>query len=63
MTTAQKFTIFYENMKIKSVWLATRYFAEEAIVKFYGSRINGKQTIRITFADMSQWEGEENLAK
>lgn len=63
MTTSEKFTIFYENMRIKSVWLAVKQFKEEPIVKFYGSRINGKQTIRITFADMSQWEGEEKLAK
>lgn len=63
MTTSEKFTIFYENMRIKSVWLATRYFAEEPIVKFYGSRINGKQKISITFADLSTWETEETLPK
>jgi hypothetical protein len=61
MTTAEKFEIFYSNMRLKSIWAATRMFAEEPIIKFYGSRINGRQTVKITFADMSTFEGEETL--
>jgi hypothetical protein len=63
MNTAEKFTIFYENMRLKSIWAATRMFAEEPVIKFYGARINGVQKVKITFEDMSEWEGTEDLPK
>jgi hypothetical protein len=63
MTTSEKFEIFYTNMRLKSIWAATRMFAEKPVIKFYSARINGKQTVKITFRDMSEWEGEETLPK
>jgi hypothetical protein len=60
MTIAAQFQSFFDSLRFKSIWTASRLFLEEPVVKFY-HLVNGKQKIELTFADQSVWEGEETV--